>query len=143
MSNTAAPFTLLTAETREPTTLSMQRLWLTGHVLPVGAHLFVEHVFRSAEKKALEVIYSFQLPRDSALRKFRISGEGFNIHSELRETEAAIQSYEDAITMGSLAALTRQYGDGMVNLTVGNIRPDEVVTALLRRMSDGTLLHRP
>jgi Ca-activated chloride channel family protein len=135
MSNTAAPFTLLTAETREPTTLSMQRLWLTGQVLPVGAHLFVEHVFRSAEKKALEVIYSFQLPRDSALRKFRITGDGFNIHSELRETEAAIQTYEDAITMGSLAALTRQYGDGMVNLTVGNIRPDEVVTVSLEIMA--------
>jgi len=109
----------------------MQRLWLTGQVLAAGARLTVEHVFRSGEKKPLEVIYSFPLPRDAALRTFRISGEGFEIHSELKETEAAIKAYEEAITAGSLAALTRQYGDGMVNLTVGNIRPDEMLTVRL------------
>jgi Ca-activated chloride channel homolog len=131
MSTTAAPFSLISVETREPAELSMQRLWLTGQVLPPGARLTVEHVFRSGEKKPLEVIYSFPLPRDAALRTFRISGEGFEIHSELKETEAAVKAYEEAITAGSLAALTRQYGDGMVNLTVGNIRPDEMVTVRL------------
>ena len=59
MSTTAAPFSLISAETREPAELSMQRLWLTGQVLPAGARLIVEHVFRSGEKKPLEVIYSF------------------------------------------------------------------------------------
>ncbi|MEO8662089.1 MAG: hypothetical protein ABI693_26730, partial [Bryobacteraceae bacterium] len=33
--------------------LSMQRLWLTGEVLPAGARLTVEHVFRSGEAKPL------------------------------------------------------------------------------------------
>ena len=102
MSTTAAPFSLISAETREPAELSMQRLWLTGEVLPAGARLTVEHVFRSGEKKPLEVIYSFPLPRDAALRTFRISGEGFEIHSELKETEAAIKAYEEAISAGSL-----------------------------------------
>ena len=44
----------------------MQRLWLTGQVLPAGARLVVQHVFRSEEEKPLEVIYSFPLPRDAA-----------------------------------------------------------------------------
>jgi hypothetical protein len=47
MSTTGAPFSLVSVETREPAALSMQRLWLTGQVLPAGTRLTVEHVFRS------------------------------------------------------------------------------------------------
>src|SRR5579883_3171569 len=111
--------------------MAMQRLWLTGQILPAGARLFVEHVFRSAEDKPLEVIYAFPLPRDAALRKFRISGEGFEAHSELKEKEAAIRDYEEGLANGSLSTLAQQYGDGIVNLTVGNIRPNETVTVRL------------
>ena len=75
--------------------------------------------------KALEVVYAFPLPRDAALRRFRISGEGFEAHSELQETEAAVKAYEEGIARGSLSTLARQYGDGMVNLTMGNIQPRE------------------
>jgi hypothetical protein len=106
----------------------MQRLWLTGQVLPAGACLFVQHVFQSDEERALEVIYSFPLPRAGALRRFRITGDGFETHSEFRETAEAVKAYEEGIAGGSLSVLARQYGDGIVNLTVGNIRPKEKVT---------------
>jgi Ca-activated chloride channel family protein len=130
MSGTATGFGPISVA-GETVNLSMQRLWLTGEVLPVGARVRVQHVFRSAEKKPLEVIYAFPLPRDAALRSFRISGDGFEVHSELKETEAAVKVYEAAMAAGSLAAMTRQYGDGLVNLTVGNIRPEETVTVEL------------
>jgi Ca-activated chloride channel family protein len=42
-----------------------------------------------------------------------------------------VKAYEQGIADGSLAALARQYADGIVNLTVGNIRPGETVTVLL------------
>ena len=32
--------------------LAMQRLWLTGQVLPAGARVVAQHVFRSEEKIA-------------------------------------------------------------------------------------------
>ena len=95
--STAASFAPLEAATGKAVNLSMQRLWLTGQVLPAGARLVVQHVFRSEEDKALEVIYSFPLPRDAALRRFRITGEGFEAHSELKETEAAVKAYEEGI----------------------------------------------
>jgi Ca-activated chloride channel family protein len=113
----------------------MQRLSLTGQILAAGARLIVQHVFRSEEEKALEVIYSFPLPRDAAIRRFRITGDGFDSHSELKETEAAIKAYEEGIARGSLSALARQYGDGVVNLTVGNIRPGETVTVWLELLA--------
>jgi Ca-activated chloride channel homolog len=129
--NTAASFAPLAAATGQAVNLSMQRLWLTGRVLPAGARLAVEHVFRSAEDQPLEAIYCFPLPRDAALRSFRITGEGFEAHSELQETEAAVKAYEAGIAQGSLSTLARQYGDGVINLTVGNIRPQETVTVHL------------
>ena len=129
--STAPSFMPLEATARKALNLSMQRLWLTGQVLPAGARLVVQHVFRCQEDKALEVIYSFPLPRDAALRRFRIAGEGFEAHSELKETEAAVKAYEEGIARGSLSALARQYADGIVNLTVGNVQPKETVTVHL------------
>jgi Ca-activated chloride channel homolog len=124
-------FAPVAASTRSPVRLAMQRLWLTGQVMPVGGHLVVQHVFRSGEERPLEVIYSFPLPRDAALRAFRITGDGFEVHSELKQTEEAVKAYEQGIADGSLSALARQYGDGLVNLTVGNVRPAETVTVYL------------
>ena len=135
MSSTAANFGPIAASGKEALRLAMQRLWLTGRVLPAGAHLTIQHVFRSEEEKPLEVIYSFPLPRDAALRAFRITGDGFEVHSELIETEAAVQAYERGIAEGSLSALARQYGDGVVNLTVGNVRPNETVTVYLELLA--------
>ena len=135
MSSRAISFGPLAASGGETLKLAMQRLWLTGRILPAGAHLTVQHVFRSEEVKPLEVIYSFPLPRDAALRAFRITGEGFEAHSELMETEAAVEAYERGIAQGSLAALARQYGDGVVNLTVGNVRPNETVTVYLELLA--------
>jgi hypothetical protein len=42
-----------------------------------------------------------------------------------------MKAYEEGIARGSLAELARQYGDGVVNLTVGNIRPKQTVTVHL------------
>src|SRR5687767_11680 len=108
--STNAWFEIRGAKEGRPARLAMQRLWLTGQVLPAGARIVVQHVFRCKEAKPLECIYAFVLPRDAALRSFRISGESFEAHSELRETEAAVREYEHGIGAGSLSALTRQYG---------------------------------
>ena len=75
----ATMFAPVAAANGEAIKLAMQKLYLVGRIVPVGARLFVRHTFRSAEKKPLEVIYSFGLPRDAALRRFRIAGEGFSI----------------------------------------------------------------
>ena len=91
----------------------------------------VQHIFRPKRTSRSRRSIRFPLPRDAALRHFRITGEGFEAHSELKETEAAVKAYEKGIAKGSLSTLARQYGDGMVNLTVGNIRPKETVTVHL------------
>ena len=116
------------AKSGEPIALAMQKLLLAGRITGVGARLLVKHVFKSGEKKPLEVVYSFMLPRDAALRRFKVAGKDFSVASELKEVEKAVAEYEKALAEGHTAALARQYRDGLVNLTVGNIRPGEEVT---------------
>lgn len=124
-------FAPYSAKTGKPVDLAMQRLWLVGRIMGVGARLLVKHVFRSGEKKPLEVIYGFMLPRDAALRRFRVTGDGFSVTSELKPVQQAVEEYEKAIAEGHLGTLARQYRDGMINLTIGNIRPGEEVTVNL------------
>jgi hypothetical protein len=119
------------AASGKPLRLAMQQLFLTGRILPVGAHLLVSHHFRSAEQKMLEVIYSFVLPRDAALRRFEVKGEGFAVRSALKPVKEATEAYEKGLAAGHLATLARQYRDGLVNLSLGNLRPDETITVTL------------
>src|SRR6516164_4817112 len=129
--STTSYFAHAVAESGEAVKLAMQRLSRAGKVLPAGARLAVQHTFRSEEDKPLEIVYCFPLPRDAALRRFRIVGEGFEAHSELRETNEAVKAHEEGISRGSLSTLARQYGDGLINLNVGNIRPGETVSVYL------------
>ena len=131
MKATDSGFALVNAETGNEVRLAMEGLWLTGGVLPVGARLVVVHTFRSAEKKPLEVVYAFGLPRDAALRRFKIVGDGFQVRSELKPVEQARADYEAGISAGHLASLARAYRDGRVNLSVGNVRPGELVKVFL------------
>ncbi len=124
-------FGILDARSGRPVPLAMQELWLGGTVLPVGARLMVRHVFRSQARQPLEVVYAFGLPRDAAMRRFRIEGENFSVESELKPVETARRDYEKGMESGRLSSLAQQYGDGLVNLNVGNIRPGESVSVFL------------
>jgi Ca-activated chloride channel homolog len=115
----------------QPLQLAMQELMLTGRILPVGAQLLVSHRFRSAEQNMLEVIYSFALPRDAALRRFEVRGREFAVRSALKPVKEASEAYEEGLAQGHLSTLARQYRDGIVNLSLGNLRPEEDVTVLL------------
>jgi Ca-activated chloride channel family protein len=128
-------FEVINAETGQPMQLAMEGLWLTGQIVAVGARLVAVHEFRSGESKPLEVVYAFGLPRDAALRRFKITGDGFQVRSELKPVAEAQAEYEKGINRGNLAALTRVYRDGRVNLSVGNIRPGEVVKVYLEMVA--------
>jgi Ca-activated chloride channel family protein len=131
MTESTGTYTALSRETGEELQLAMQRLWLTGQVTPFGARLLVEHTFESAERRPVEVVYGFMLPQDAALRSFRVTGEDFEVNSDLQPVDKAVSAYEEGIDMGSLSVLARQYADGMMNLTVGNLKPGEPVRVIL------------
>ncbi|GIW96087.1 MAG: hypothetical protein KatS3mg110_4128 [Pirellulaceae bacterium] len=125
---TAHQFAPVARETGQPIQLAMQKLWLGGRVTPCGAVLQVVHTFSSSEKRPLEVVYAFALPPDAAVRRFQIEGSGFRVKSDLRDVSEAEKQYEKALSEGHLGALVREYRDGIVNLSVGNLKPGELVT---------------
>jgi len=128
-------FSVCSAADGRDARLAMQELWLTGTILPVGAHLVVRHGFRSAEDHPLEVVYAFMLPRDAALKRFRVVGAGFDVHSELRPVAEAQEAYEAGLEAGHLATMARTYRDGIVNLTVGNLKPGEDVQVMIELLA--------
>jgi Ca-activated chloride channel family protein len=93
--------------------------------------MVVRHTFRSDEARPVEAVYACGLPRDAALRQFRIEGKDFNVTSDLRPVDEASKLYESGIQDGHLSALARQYGDGLVNLSIGNLQPGEEVSIFL------------
>ena len=129
--NEQVVFSVINSATGKEIDLALQELWVTGQVLPTGAALQVRHVFKSTEPKPVEVVYAFGLPRDAALRRFQIVGQGFSVASELKPTAEATKIYEDGIEAGNLSSLATQHRDGVVNLNVGNIRPGETVAVYL------------
>jgi Ca-activated chloride channel family protein len=118
----------------------MQQLFLMGRILPIGARLMVRHTFQCESARPLELIYTFPLPRDAALRKFRVSGKGFSIQSQLKPVSEAMKMYEQGIEGGHLSTLARQYPDGLTSLMLGNIRPGEQVTVNLEILA-GVEIH--
>lgn len=130
-SNENAIFRVINSRTYRNIKLGLQELWLTGRILPVGAALQLRHIFTSGETGPIELVYAFGLPRDAALRSFRIVGEGFSISSELKSAVEAGNLYEKGIESGHLASLVGHYRDGVVNLNLGNIRPGETVAVCL------------
>ena len=111
--------------------LAMQSLWLTGQIHTFGARLLISHVLQSSETEPIEAVYSFMLPKDGTLRRFYITGEGFSAHSELKSTQEAEKNYEEGIEAGHLSVFSKIYGDGIVNLNIGNIKPKETITVHL------------
>jgi hypothetical protein len=49
----------------------------------------------------------------------------------LKPVQKAWEDYETGIEAGHLSALAQIYGDGIVNLNIGNIRPGETVTVYI------------
>jgi len=135
MNENQRSYAVLNAATGEPIRSAMQQMWLGGRILPVGARLVVKHVFESAEETPLEAIYAFALPRDGALSKFRVEGEGFSITSDLEPRAKARHRYEEGMEKGHLAAMTQIHRDGLANLNLGNIRPGESITIILEMLA--------
>ena len=133
-------FEPVTMKAGEKVNLAMQKLFLIGRILPIGARLMVQHTFECDATKPLELIYTFPLPRDAALRKFRVSGKGFSVRSQLKPVDEAVKIYEQGIEGGHLSTLARQHADGLVSLTLGNIRPGVEVTVNLEILA-GVEIH--
>lgn len=141
------PHILICTRTGQPIPLAMQRLDLSGRILPIGAVIRVTHKFRCEHSDPMEALYVSMLPRGAALRRFKIKGKGFSVKSKLKKRGKACKDYEKGVDKGHLSSLAEVNDDGLVTLVVGQVRPGETVTVILEivtgvEMSDRGLRFR-
>lgn len=125
---------ILDATTNEPVPLAMQHLHLSGWASPVGALLRITHRFKAQGKQPIEALYTFGLPRNGVLRRFVVKGKDFEVASKLSPRTEARQEYEQGLADGHLSVLGETSLDGVVTLSVGQIRPDEEVGVVLEAL---------
>ena len=121
--------------TGRPISLAMQRMEMTGSVTPAGGVLTILHSFKCEEKDPMEAAYIFQLPRNGAIRRFRVRGEDFDVESVLSPRAEARKEYEKGVQGGHLSTLAETSLDGVVTLMVGQVQPEETVTVAIEVVS--------
>jgi len=96
---------------------------VTGHV----ARATVRQDFRNPHADWFEGIYSFPLPENAAVDHLRLRIGERVVEGEIRERQAAKQSYEQAKTEGRRATLVEQERPNIFTTSVANIGPGETV----------------
>jgi len=123
--------TLIDTSTGRAIDLAMQSLEVTGRVYPVGSFVRVIHRFRCLGTKPMEAIYVSMLPTNGTLRRFKVIGENFESDSRLEKRAKARKEYEEGVADGHLSVLAETNMDGLVNLTVGQVQPDEEISVIM------------
>lgn len=123
--------TLMDVKTGQPIPLAMQQMDVTGRVTPAGALLRVTHRFKCGGDKPMEALYVFKTPTNGTLRRFIVKGADFEVESKLNPREEARKEYEEGVEAGHLSVLAETSLDGMVTLSIGQVKPGEEVSVLL------------
>jgi len=129
--NAHAVNTLIDTSTGQQIDLAMQSLEVTGRVYPIGSFVRVIHRFRCLGTRPMEAVYVSQLPTGGTLRRFKVIGENFESESRLEKRDKARKEYETGVAAGHLSVLAETNIDGMVNLTVGQVQPDEEISVIM------------
>lgn len=93
-----------------------------------GARVKIVQIFRNAEEKAIEAVYKFPLPEQSAVCGFRATIGDRIIAGEIEEREKAFMLYDDALSQGDGAYLLDEERPNIFTLSAGNINLGSSVT---------------
>ncbi len=118
------PNGLLSTES-EP--IPLMGVMVKGDILGRGARVKVQQRFKNRENKAVEAVYKFPLPENSALCGFKASVDGRLIEGSIEEREKAFELYDKALSEGHGGYLLDQERPNILTLSVGNLRPGSEV----------------
>lgn len=127
---------------------------LTVTITDLVAEYELRHVFCNDCPKAIEAVYSFPVPLDSAFMGMEATLAGEHLIAKILPSKHASERYDDAITDGNSAVLLERIEPGMLCVNLGNLNPGEDGEITLRfaaplRCAGGTarfslpLVHRP
>ena len=99
-----------------------------GDITGRGARVQVVQTFRNAGDTAIEAVYKFPLPEQSAICRFQATIGDRIIEGILEEREKAFKIYDEALSQGDGAYLLDEERPNIFTLSVGNINPGSSVT---------------
>ncbi|MCX5809835.1 MAG: VIT domain-containing protein [Proteobacteria bacterium] len=88
-----------------------------------GAHVEVTQAFHNAEETAVEAVYKFPLPENSAVKGFKVITGDRSIDGEIEERDKAFDAYDEALSQGHGAYLLDEERPNIFTLSVGNVNP--------------------
>lgn len=103
----------------------LQSAHLKGRIEGLVAFMTVEHCYRNASKKELEVTYTFPMPPEAVLTRVLLTLNGQSLQGVVKEKDKASADYDTAIEDGDSAVLVEQAGPGLYTATLGNLLPAE------------------
>ena len=106
------------------------------HVTGMIARAKVEQVFENPSDEVVEAVYVFPLPETAAVDGLTLEVGERRIVGEIREREAARETFERAKSEGKKASLIEQERPNLFTTSVANIGPGELVTVELSYQQD-------
>ena len=139
---------------RTAATSPLTKTDLQVSITDLVAEYELRHVFTNEGDVAIEAVYSFPVPLDSAFMGMRATLAGETLEAQVMPARRASRQYDDAIVDGNSAVLLERLEPGMLCVNLGNMKPGEQGEIVLRfaallQSADGMarfslpLVHRP
>lgn len=87
----------------------------------------LKQIFQNSSTESIEGIYQFPLPKESGFIAFETILNGTSYKGIVKASDEAESNYEEAISEGNTAILLEQLGEGIFQVNVGNLAPDDKV----------------
>ncbi|MBA6304942.1 VIT and VWA domain-containing protein [Colwellia sp. MB02u-14] len=87
----------------------------------------LKQVFHNSTTKNIEGIYQFPLPKESGFVAFETILNGTSYNGVIKASKEAESNYEEAISECNTAILLEQLGEGIFQINIGNLAPDDKV----------------
>lgn len=87
----------------------------------------LKQVFHNSSTENIEGIYQFSLPKESGFIAFETILNGKSYKGVVKASREAESNYEAAISEGNTAILLEQLGEGIFQINIGNLAPNDKV----------------
>jgi Ca-activated chloride channel family protein len=124
---TESAYFLVTSEGGGADALPLKESRAEIHVAGVIAQVRVTQVYRNQGTRPLEAVYVFPGSTRAAVSALRMKIGDRTIEAEVKEREAARQTYEAAKEDGRTASLLEQHRPNVFQMSVANILPGDTV----------------
>jgi Ca-activated chloride channel family protein len=106
----------------------LQSAHLNGRISGLVAYMRVEHCYRNASNRELEVTYTFPMPPAAVLTAVELEIGGEKHKGVVKPKNQASQDYDAAVEDGDTPVIIDRVGPGLFSATLGNLKPGDEAT---------------